>query len=245
MKKKFISLFVCSLLTTIISCDSSSKSDEIISKDFINASRKQQQVTGYLLNTSNLKELLDFQDVDLVRFAVSFDNNEIKFNAIGVDYFGKELITVEGFPYIDSTFDDNLKILDTSKSNISSSNSIVDRHILNSKTAYNYINNWQNELSLGTNLQSLTTYNNVPFKYFSLRKEVVQDLLNIQNISNVGLFIGVNPDNKMTTVLAAMDRDKKFIIPTVSGNFSTLTGAIYDFTTACQPDCNLNSDSLN
>lgn len=234
-----------------MSCDKSTKSEsqnsEASRANWINASlnpsfaRTQNQVSAYLFKPENLRELISTPDVTMVRLVISYNSDKINFSAVGVNTSGTELVTFPSVVFIDKDLDNNLLVLKNSLSTITSNNIILSSHILKSNLAYDYVQKWQKALNDGAKLNELTSFKNDRIHHFSIKKEVIQDLISIQNVSNIGLFIGVNPENKITTVLGGLNSNNKIIIPISSGNFSTRTGVIYDFALKCPDVCDFNN----
>lgn len=173
----------------------------------------------------------------MVRLVISYNDNKINFSAVGVNTVGTELVSFPSVVFIAKDLDNNLLELKNSFSGITSKNTVLASHILKSNLTYDYIQKWKKALNDGTKINELTSYKNDRIHHFSIKKEVIQDLINIQNVSNIGLFIEVNPENKITTVLASLNVENKIIIPSSWGNFATRTGVIYDFAEPCPVKC--------
>ena len=242
----FVCLFVCSVLT-IVSCEKPSKTAvedyAVLRADWINAkldgefAKSQQKVSAYLFKPEHLQDIANNSNATSIRLVMSYQESQILFNAVAVDKNGKELKSCASEMLKDDSFGNKLLILKNSQSTITSANKLLSDHILNANTSYEYIQKWKKELKIANNLNELTSYDGNRIHHFSIDLMVIKDLLNIQQISKMGLTIGINPENKITTVLYALDGNNSVIIPTAVGNFETSGGVIYDFTRPCPKAC--------
>ncbi|MNT81950.1 hypothetical protein D3C72_2216090 [compost metagenome] len=89
-------------------------------------------------------------------------------------------------------------------------------------------------------LDAVTSYGGQRIHHFSLETVVVQDMIKNANTANVGLFLGLNSEGKVTTVFIGLDKDNN-----IRTNSSTRKGGevtataddVYDFTAPCPPTC--------
>jgi hypothetical protein len=194
----------------------------------------QQQVTAYLFQLKALSSVVNAKKVVNIRFVLSLQNNAIAINAVGVDNKGKELVNCNSAVFYDPEYDQKLIKLNTLNSKENAS-----QHILSSKNALAYIQRWKEALKQGMDLNSVTSYNKERIYHFSMPKAIMQKMILGNNSNNIALFLGINNNNKMTTVFMKLERNNASLLPNASMDESAESAdPIYDFSEPCPPLCN-------
>lgn len=99
---------------------------------------------------------------------------------------------------------------------------------------YEYISKWQGALESG-NIHGAIKNKGTRYRYFSLKKEVVAEMIAKTRIDCIALFLGINADNKMTTVFLQKDIFKNLIL--YNKNHPIKSGEAFDFTQPCPDNC--------
>ena len=182
----------------------------------------QKQVTGYLFPTDEMSKLVETPNVVNVQFVLGYSDNTLQIKVIGVDKSGKELASVDSEILKENGYADKLAALNVSKSKANKGVNLLDEHLLFPKEAFDGIKAWQEKLNTVSDLDEVLSYEGKRFTHYSIEKEIVADLLKNKNTTNVGLFLGLNPVGKVTTILIGLDQNNSI----KKGSF--LTGKVED-----------------
>jgi hypothetical protein len=197
----------------------------------------QQKVTAYLFEKKALSELINAKGVDYVRFVLGFDATIIQITAVGIDADGNELASVSPKVLFETQYDQQLAKLKETKTQAITAKTVVSKHILAPKMAYSGIKGWQEKLVNGKELNEATSYNGERINYYNLEKEVVQAMIDNTNTTSVGLFLGLNGEDKLTTVFIGLNKENK--IRSSSPTAKDAVDEVYDFTMPCPNTCDL------
>ncbi|MFB9077023.1 hypothetical protein ACFFLS_03750 [Flavobacterium procerum] len=188
----------------------------------------QQQVSAYLFSSAELKTLAADQDVAFVRFVLGYDENTIQLHISGVDKDGNELAAVDSKILKDPNLDAQLSSLNTSASVTKKSSALLNAHIMNPSVAYDGITSWKNKLKTVSDLDEVTSYENDRFHYYTLEVEIIKDLLEKASTQNVGVFLGLNPEGKVTTYLIGLDKNNSIQGSSLTGKTAGGVDIVYD-----------------
>ncbi len=167
----------------------------------------QKQVTAYLFPTEELDKLVSNTDVEEVRFVLGYADNTIQIEVTGVDKSGKKLGSVESTVLKDISVQNNLVELKKLTANTTKKRSLLlNEHILVPSYAFTWIDAWQEKLSSVSDLDEVLSYEGTRFRYYSLEADVVKEMTSKKS-ANVGLFLGLNPKGKVTTILINLDKN--------------------------------------
>lgn len=192
----------------------------------------QKQVAAYLFPTDELKLLIEKPDVTQVHFKLGFIDNTIQMQVSGVDESGVELGTVKSSILKESIFRTELTNLNTLSVSVTKKRTILlNSHLLSPGDAFAWISEWQKKLNNVSQLNEVTSYKGNRFRYFSLEAEVVKAMLSQDNV-NIGVFLGINPKGKVTTILIGLDKNNNIKKTSIT---SKETEDIYDGTRPCPP----------
>ena len=151
-----------------------------------------------MVNTPNVEE---------VRFVLGYEGNTIQIDAAGVDKSGKKLGSVESTVLKDINVQNNLVELKKLTVNTTKKRSLLlNEHILVPSYAFAWIDAWQEKLSSVSDLDEVLSYEGTRFRYYSLEADVVKEMTSKKS-ENVGLFLGLNPKGKVTTILINLDKN--------------------------------------
>ncbi len=219
MKKRNFCIALMTLLVTF-SCQKdasqddgslnsvSNKKDNWLKADLnMEFASSQKQVTAYLFPAEELDKLVNTPNVDEVRFVLGYEGNTIQIEAAGVDKSGKKIGLVESTVLKDISVQNNLVELKKLTVNTTKKRSLLlNEHILVPSYAFAWIDAWQEKLSSVSDLDEVLSYEGTRFRYYSLEADVVKEMTSKKS-ANVGLFLGLNPKGKVTTILINLDKN--------------------------------------
>lgn len=192
----------------------------------------QKQVTAYLFSSDELATLVSASDLHHLRFVLGYKNGIIQIDAVGVSSEGKETGRLISKALIVSSFTDQLAVLNQFVPNTNKKNVVLNKHLLSSKAAYDGIEAWQNKLSKVESLDEITSYDGLRIQSYKVETVVIKDMIAKSGTANIGLFLGLNNERKMTTVFVALDKDNAI---KKSSPTSKTSEEIYDFTEPSPP----------
>lgn len=193
----------------------------------------QKQVTAYLFPADKMEALVKTPNVTTVRFVLGYADHTIQISVTGVDKSGKKLGTVSATVLKESNYDGKLsKLNQLTVSKTNKRTALLNAHSLLPKDAFAGIEAWQQKLSAVADLEEVTSYEGVRFRYFSLESEVILAMVDSGNAANIGLFLGLNTKGKVTTVLIGLDKNNEIKKTTPT---SKEAAAVYDFSLPCPP----------
>lgn len=242
MKKiKKIGFYV--LIVLALSCQRENNQEDppasvLENKDWLSAkldakfASSQKEVVAYLFPVSEMKLLMERPNITQVHFKLGFVDNIIQMQIAGVDESDHELGIVKSSILKESIFRNelaNLKALSVSATK--KRTELLNSHLLSSGDAFIWISEWQKKLNNISELDEVTSYKGNRFRYFSLEAEVVKAMLHNGN-SSIGVFLGINPKGKVTTILIGLDKNNHVKKTSVT---SEETEDIYDGTRPCPP----------
>lgn len=167
----------------------------------------QKQVTAYLFPTEKLDKLVNTPNVEEIRFVLGYVDNTIQIEVTGVDKSGEKLGSVESTVLKDISVQNNLVELKKLTVNTTKKRSLLlNEHILVPSYAFAWIDAWQEKLSTVSDLDEVLSYEGTRFRYYSLEAGVVKEMTS-EKSANVGLFLGLNPKGKVTTILINLDKN--------------------------------------
>ena len=118
---------------------------------------------------------------------------------------------------------------------------IIGKHLLSYGATYEYVTQWKEAL-LSRNIEELITDDGVRFRYYSLEKEVVADMITQDNVESIALFLGLNADKKLTTVFLQKDFSDSLIIN--DGFRNGDGGGSFDFSSPCPNVCSKSTAQM-
>jgi len=187
-----------------------------LDSDFANS---QKQVTAYLFPTDELSKLVATPNVENVQFVLGYGDNVMQIKVIGVDKAGKELASVDSKILKDPSYGDQLsQLATTSTSKTDKGTALLNEHLLLSQDALDGIKAWQEKLNKVSDLNEVTSYEGARFQHYSLESSIVAEMLKSKNTANIGVFLGLNPKGKVTTILIGLDEKNSI------GKKASLTG---------------------
>ncbi|MCL9807196.1 hypothetical protein NAT51_16805 [Flavobacterium amniphilum] len=202
--------------------------------------KSKQKITSYLFSDKAVLNLLRNPEAYGFRVVLGLTNGKLDTKLQCVKRNGVNLGIINPMVYCDRSFNDVINELENSNLEFSSSNNIAAMHLLQPAAAYGYLNRWNTELSENDNetLLEIVSYDNERIRYFNLKKEIVQEITAFEGFKYFGVFFGINPSGKLTTVMMGLNKDKKIILPSLpQGTNPNSSGAIYDFSQPCPSTC--------
>lgn len=243
MKKiKIFGLYI--LMVGILSCQKDNSQEDVTpvvvsqNENWLSANldakfaSSQKQVAAYLLPTKQMKLLIEKPNIAEVHFVLGFIDNTIQIEVTGVDESGTELGTVKSEILRESHF--RTELTNLNKLSVSLTNkrtSLLNSHLLSPADAFTWIKKWQEKLNGISDIEDVTSYKGSRFRYFSLEVEVVKAMLYRDNV-NIGVFLGLNPKGKITTILIGLDENNDIKKTSIT---SKNAEDIFDGTRPCPP----------
>jgi len=190
----------------------------------------QRAISHYEFDVNELKGLIDNSAVSYVWFDLGFNNkNQITFTATGEDINESIVTQVTSTIVSTKTYQADFSIF-----NRVEEVSFGDQfnHILPNKEAYQYLIDMKRAY---TNFEATLDQEGQRVERFGLDAMVIKRMLMTKSIHTLGLFLGKNKKQKMTTVFIGMDANNSLLIDN-STNVST-AGKAFDFTYPCPSTC--------
>ena len=250
MRKKIIGSFL--IFLTLVSCQKEDLKIENSNKssffDFQkkweeaelnpNVLKKQGNSTCYLFSKETINGLLLNRDVVNFRFLLGLTNDKLDIKVQGVDVEGVNKGVVNSIISKDKSNASFLKVLHTSALKSSDNKSIVGQHLLEPKVAFEYINKWNTKLKNATEVDDIVSYNMERIRHFSIEKEVITEIAKSKRFKYLGVLLGINPEEKLTTVLIGLDENESIIESSSLSRDANEFLSVYDFTKPCPDTCN-------
>ena len=193
--------------------------------------KNQQNISHYEFEVNALKALVDNSTVNYIWFDLGINNkNQITFTATGVDTNDNVVPQVTSMIVATDTYHADFSIFNRVQDVPIGDNTF--NHILKNKEAYRYLASMKQGYN---NFETILDQEGQRVERFGLDAMVVKRMLMTKSINTLGLFLGKNNKEKMTTVFIGMDQDKNLLIDT-STNEST-SGKAFDFSEPCPNTC--------
>jgi hypothetical protein len=202
-------------------------------------------LSHYHISADKLRSIIQNESVIKFRFILGLnENQELNIEIAGVDDNGKITSSFTSTKNTNPFFKASIDSLNYSTykyTNVSNSNT----HLLPYKTAYRYINKWEKAIQQ-KQIETLISYEGKRIRYFSLPKQIVNDMTASSNVNAIALFLGVNDKEKLTTVFIQkthdgnllLKKEQRFLGATTNENEDDNNeGNIYDFTKPCPSLC--------
>jgi len=190
----------------------------------------QQNISHYEFEVNALKILVENPAVNYVWFDLGVNaKNQITFTATGEDVNDAIVGQVASGIVATKTYQADFSIFNRVKE-VSFGDQF--NHMLTNKDAYQYLTSMQEGYN---NFEAILDQEGQRVERFGLDAMVVKRMLMTKNIHTLGLFLGKNNQEKMTTVFIGMDKENNLLID-ASTDIST-AGKAFDFTAPCPNDC--------
>lgn len=180
-----------------------------------------------------MSKLVKTPNITEVRFVLGYKNNIIQVSIVGVDKYGKELGKVNSTILKEPNYTSKLsKLNEVSNGKTNKGTALLNAHVLLPKDAFAGIEAWQEKLSSVSNLDEVTSYEGLRFRYFSLESDVIAAMADKSKTVNIAMFFGLNPKGKVTTILIGLDGNNA-----IKGSSQTSKEEtdVYDATRPCPP----------
>jgi hypothetical protein len=202
-------------------------------------------LSHYHINADKLRSIVQNESVIKLRFILGLNQNqELEIEIAGIDNYGKITSSFTSTKNTNTIFKTSIDNLNYSTYKyINESNSST--HLLPYKTAYRYINKWEKAIQQ-KQIETLISYEGKRIRYFSLPKQIVNDMTASSNVNAIALFLGVNDKEKLTTVFIQKTHDGNLLLKEEHHFLGSTTnendddnneGNIYDFTKPCPNLC--------
>lgn len=190
----------------------------------------------YLFSGWDVQRLLMNPGAKNIRFVLGLEGSRLNIKAQSVTMNGVGLEVISSSVCFNKNLDHSINALSVS-GQVFSGSGIVGEHLLQPIPAYQYISRWNRSLTGNIDLSPIVSYDNGRIRHFSIEKEVVDEISHFRNFNCLGVFLGINPEGKLTTVLVGLDAYKNIILPSVHDKGEGRSGGIYDFTRPCPNTC--------
>jgi len=237
----FVALIACSEQenSTIESLDSFSIAKQNWQERTLTSSffDNQSSISHYSFSKKDLLSALSTPDLDNFRFVLGLQNDQIIINLVGVNRNGEEIVSITSDTNVNQgLYKASIASLENNSFQYSRARldaPFIGKHLLTYDATFQYINNWNKALTT-QDIEELITDSGTRFRYYSLEKEVLADMVSYDNIESVALFLGLNTDNKLTTVFLKKDVNDLLILNTTQRSEG---GDVLDFTHPCPDWC--------
>ena len=242
--KKINFYLVAIVIFVMFSCQKGTSQDEISTtasekNNWLNAdldnkfASSQKEVKSYLFSSQDFSKLTSTPDLHHLRFVLGYENGIIKIDAAGVNSAGKEISRINSKVLFASSNQDKLTDLNEVTSDLTRKRTaVLNKHLLSPKTAFTGIETWQEKLDKVEDLNEITSYDGLRIRSYAMETEVITSILNKAGIEKVGLFLGLNSEGKMTTILVGLDKNNN--IKKTSAT-SKIVDGVYDFAQPSPP----------
>ncbi|MET0945932.1 MAG: hypothetical protein ABWY22_11020 [Flavobacterium sp.] len=167
----------------------------------------QKEVKTYLFSSEEFAKLTTTPNVHHLRFVLGYDSGIISIDAVGVNSKGQEVSRLESKVLYASSNEDKLADLNQVTVDLTQKRTaVLNKHLLSPKMALSGIEAWQSTLDKVQNLNDVTSYDGLRVQHYALETEVVNAIIDREGVENVGLFLGLNSEGKLTTILAGLDK---------------------------------------
>ena len=199
----------------------------------------QKETSHYSFDKKEIVDALSIPNLIGFRFVLGLQADELQITMVGINHEGNEVVKISSEIYENSSiYDTPIQALKESpftyaKSRINAP--FVGEHLLSYASVYKYVSKWQNALDSGE-IKNVITDKGVRYRYYSLEKEVIANMVAKNNVESIALFLGLNAQNKLTTVFLQKDVSNQLIL-----NNSLLknseNGEAFDFSEPCPNTC--------
>lgn len=205
----------------------------------------QSVLSHHHIDAEKLRNILQYKSVIKFRFILGLNKNqELEIEIAGIDQNGKVLTSFASITNTNNFLKTSINSLQYSTYRYSNTSGPTT-HLLPYRTAYAYINKWEEAIQQKKQIEDLISYDGKRIRYFSLPKQVVLDMTASTNVNAVALFLGINIKNKLTTVFIQkthqgnllLKKENHYLGSTTNGNEDNGEGNIYDFTEPCPNLC--------
>ncbi|WP_044401916.1 hypothetical protein [Lacinutrix sp. Hel_I_90] len=195
-------------------------------------SNAEQKMYSYTFDKEVLQQLINNEETAFFRFFLGVQNNTLEIYCSGLT---KERQTVDALQKGEQQVCSfNLKEETNSKSAFditSVKSAAVRKHILDKSAATDYLKNWEVAINDSATLEDKVSYDGTRIKHFTIGQEAIAYLINNDNVASVALVLGLNKENKMTTVFYGKNRAGALL------SSKTDDSPVLDFTAPCPTTC--------
>jgi len=201
----------------------------------------QAAVSHYSFDSRALHELIAIKEVDMFWFTLGLNNKaQIIIDAIGVNTKKEVVGTVKSTIVQKSNFDDQQELAALKKSYSYDyklkENPIVEKHIIRYQEGDAYITRWESALQ-EKGLEEIVSYEDQRYRQFGMEAETITHMIEAKNVDAIALFLGVNPDQELTTVFIKKNKYNSLLLTRETSRNTTDDG-VYDVTTPRPPFSN-------
>lgn len=198
----------------------------------------QKNVSHYSFDKKTIQRALEVSSLNHFRFVLGLKDDQIQMTMVGINDLGEEIVDINATPYLDpGYYHKSIQSMKTSPfeySRARKNTPIVGKHLLSYEATYEYVTQWKDALQ-SRDIEELITDDGVRFRYYSLEKEVMKDMIAQDNVESIALFLGLNANKKLTTVFLQKDFSDFLILNNRVRNGDG--GGSFDFTRPCPKFC--------
>ncbi len=209
----------------------------------------QSLLSHHHIDAEKLRSISQQKGVIKFRFTLGLNlNQELEINIAGVGQKGSIVSSFSSVLNTENNLENSINNLQYSSYTYRAPSNATT-HLLPYKTAYTYITTWEKALSK-KQVETLITYEGERIRYYSLPKQIVEDMVASKNVHAIALFLGINSNNKLTPVFIQKTKNGSLLLKNDNYYFRTLNndgntdpvpdsteGNIYDFTEGCPDMC--------
>ena len=198
----------------------------------------QKSVSHYDFSKKDIERAFENSTLNRFRFVLGLENNQIVISMVGVDEKGNELTSINSTVFFDSElYHSSIKNLENSSYEYSRTRieaPIIGKHLLSHSATFDYVDKWSKALA-SQNIEEMITDSGVRYRYYTIEKEVIVHLISKANTESIALFLGLNAENELTTVLLGKDENNQL----TPNNTNRSGDEIFDFTNPCPNACKM------
>ncbi|TAF71972.1 MAG: hypothetical protein EAZ58_03070 [Flavobacterium sp.] len=246
MKKSFVNFLFVTIILVGFSCQKETQLESDLSTKSpeenwlgVNLNSKfadsQKEVAAYLFSTNEVLKVVNTPNVKKVHFVLGYDERTITIKMLGTTYKGSELVAINSEILKDATYLQKLEQFKTTSFNKNAAKTdLLRAHLYSPQVAYNGINEWNKRLNTVTGIEEVTSYNGKRIQRFIIEVEIINEIVRKGDVANLGLFLGLNSDGKVTTYFMGMDLNNA-VKQQLTSKGESVTSDIYDGGRPCPP----------
>ncbi len=205
----------------------------------------QSMLSHHHIDAEKLRSICLQKDVVKFRFTLGLNlNQELAIDIAGISQKGRIVSSFSSVLNTENALENSINELQYSRYSYNEPSNATT-HLLPYKTAYTYINTWENAVQK-KQIENLITYEGERLRYYSLPKQIVEDMISSKNVGAIALFLGINTNNKLTPVFIQKAYNGSLLLKKANsylgktnneGDPDPNEGNIYDFTESCPDMC--------
>ena len=190
----------------------------------------QMAISHYSFDASALKKLTSHSDSDFFWFTLGInDNSQLTIDAVAVTTKKEVVGTVHASIIQKTAFEDRKQLapLQTPHQYTSTlkEHPFAAHHLIDYNAGNQYISRWQTALQ-SSGLEEVVSYKDQHYIKFGIEATTIAHMIAQENVTDIALYLGVNPSQELTTVFIRKDKENTLLLTSSSKN--TADEGVYD-----------------